>query len=137
MFGCSIEGCKMMGSGKLENNFDLKISFLENRVTHFKGKKNSFKSRHLRKADREDLGKMLENVKSTSKIFHAMLADDKKTNMDSGRLSINSKNVCSQVKSEHKKNSFLDKSVFESLRKLKENYLNQTKEKKSKDIFNA
>ena len=66
-------------------------------------------ARKIHQEEREELGKELEHVMNPSKKYHALLSDDKKTNMGSGCLSITSKNVCRQAKYEWKKNSSLTK----------------------------
>ena len=119
-FGCTIEDCKMKGKGVLQNNFELKIEFVENKVSHKKKENNSYNARHLRKKERTHLGKELENVVYPSKKIHSYLAADKKINMETGCLSIKSKNVFCQAKYEWYKKNYRMKiysRVWKSLRR--------------------
>ena len=117
----------ILGKGVLQNNFELKIDFVENKVSHKKKENNSYNARHLRKKERRHLGKELENVAYPSKKFQSYLADDKKTNMETGCLSVKSKNVFRQANYE----KLPDEDIFKSLEIFK-NYKDQSKSKQIK-----
>ena len=61
--------------------------------------------------------------------FIRHLADDKKTNMETGCLSVKSKNVFRQAKYEWSKKKLSDEDIFKSLEILKKNYADQSKSK--------
>ena len=72
-------------------------------ITHKKREKHSYEAQHLRKRRCVQLGEELLKVKHLSQYHLDSLIDDAKTNMKSGLLSIQSKNVTRQIKDGAKK----------------------------------
>ena len=131
-FSCKFPSCKMKGIAYLKTSLKLKIVFLLNMVKHRKNVDNSFKGRHLRNKKRTEIAKKVISLKYPSKLYHDFLADDNKTNMESGLLEVNSKNVLRQIKCEAKKLKLPALNINDGLLKLQQNYKDMSKNKKVK-----
>ena len=103
-------------------------------VKYRKNVDNSFKGRHLRNKKRTEIEreKKVISLKYPSKLYHDFLADDNKTNMESGLLEVNSKNVLRQIKCEAKKQKLPALNINDGLLKLQQNYKDMSKNKKVK-----
>ena len=87
-------------------------------VKHRKNVDNSFKGRHLQNKKRTEIARKVISLKYPSKLYHDSLADDNKTNMESGLLEVNSKNVLRQIKYEAKKLKLPALNINDGLLKL-------------------
>ena len=128
---CTIESCKLKGTALLDASFSLTLRNAYTKLQHLKGKPNSFKARNVSGEDRKSLAESVANMAFPSKVYHRRLAALDETSFKMGNLGNvpQSKNIVTQCKYEHRKNSRVDDSIILSLKRLKHTYIKESKSK--------